>query len=317
MATDLVRRAQDLATDGLLLRRDAVAAGMDGRVVDRQVAAGSWISLLPGVALTRPGPASTRDRDRAALLWAGPTAVLTGVAGCRAWDLAPLPHSDVVQVLEPQACRSRSRGFVRVRRTRLPVQVQERYGLRVAPPERCVVDAARLMPDLREVRALVLPAARSAWCTEPALRDILERSGSAGSALCRRALSDARGGAWSAPEAEAADLVMPLVRRGSLPLVLLNAELWLDGRLLGRPDGWLLGTDVGWEVDSREHHGSQQALDATLDRHERFGAAGLTLLHRSPQRLRLAGKAFVDELVARVARGGVPPPGLCVRPYRP
>jgi hypothetical protein len=77
-----------------------------------------------------------------------------------------------------------------------------------------------------------------------------------------------------------------------------------------------VGTGVGGELDSRRHHGSQSALDATLARHARAERAGVALVHRSPQRLRRAPADFLEELQQRVA-DTPEPPGLVVVPRGP
>ena len=80
-----------------------------------------------------------------------------------------------------------------------------------------------------------------------------------------------------------------------------NPELWVDGRLVGRPDVYLLGTGVGGELDSKERHGGAALLDATLQRHGRFADAGLWLEHVTPARFRRDPDAYVDLLLARAA----------------
>lgn len=302
----LAERAARLALDGVVSRGLLVAAGLDPRVLARECSAGRWTPLLPGTAVTGPGPPSARQRSRAALLLAGPRAALTGASGCRAWDLVDVPVEDAVAVLVPEARRVAVHPLLHVRRTSRPYDVWQRDGLPVAAPERCVADAARWTKDLRQVRALVLPAVRGPWLDVAAVRDVLATTGSGGSALCRRALRDAERGAWSAPEAEAADLVLRAVRRGALPPFVLNAQVSHRGRVLGTVDGWLVGTGVGWELDSVRHHGGSADLDATLERHERFSEAGLTLLHRTPARLRREPDAFVRGLRALVGRTPAP-----------
>lgn len=63
-----------------------------------------------------------------------------------------------------------------------------------------------------------------------------------------------------------------------------NATLSLHGRFVGIADGYLAGTGVGGEMDSKEVHGDADALDDTLVRHGTFTDAGLTLEHVTPGR---------------------------------
>jgi len=101
----------------------------------------------------------------------------------------------------------------------------------------------------------------------------------------------------------------------------LNAELWLEGQLLGVVDGYLKGLGLGWEVDSRRHRAGAPEFDHTLARHDAFLGAGLGLLHVTPRRARLLGPAYADVVVcaaqARQRLQAPEPAGLVVAPRGP
>lgn len=86
-------------------------------------------------------------------------------------------------------------------------------------------------------------------------------------------------------------------------------------------DGYLVGTGVGYEVDSVERHGSSAQMGATLLRHERFNTAGLSLVHVTPAEYWTDPAPFLDRLSREVARraaaGLSEPPGLLVQPRGP
>lgn len=185
-------------------------------------------------------------------------------------------------------------------------------------PERAVVDGARRLKDLSAVRALVLGAVCRRFCAADDLRLEVESGPRRGSGLVRRAVDDAIAGAWSAPEAEVADLVSTCVRARRLPGFMLNPTLLLGDQRIGAPDGYLLGTGVGWQVDSRRHHSSDDDFDATLAAHDGYAAYGMTMLHVTPRRLRTLRSAWVDMLVAAAqANGAGEPAGLVVEPNGP
>ena len=135
-----------------------------------------------------------------------------------------------------------------------------------------------------------------------------------GRALLRRALDDWHRGARSAPEAEAADALRGLPRSAGVPPFVLNPWLLVGGRLLGRPDGYVPGLGLGWEVDSLRHHGSSQNLADTLGRHDDFAGAGIELVHVVPAVLRRDpgawARAFGARARLRAAQGGADPQGL-------
>lgn len=307
---------------GATTRQLLVAEGSDDDGGDRLHRRGSWQRIAVSTYLPHPLPATDLELASAAHLRTAGRGVITGAVACRALGLRDVPSTDFVQVLVPAARRLVSSQHVRVLPTvRAPETWRGPAGLRYASLERAVTDAARGACSLRDVRALVLSAVTSRLTTSEALREELDAGTRGGSAWSRRALDDADRGAWSAPEAEFVDMLLPLVRRGSLPPLVLNAELRLHGRLLGVADGYLLGTGLGYEVDSRRHHAGVDDFDRTLARHDGFAAGGVTLLHVTPRRLRRLGPAYrqvvVDAVRSRQALGHREHPDLKVVPRFP
>lgn len=316
MPTTQLPRALAAVRGGVVTRGDLRAAGADDDLGDRLVREGTWRRLAPSVYLAHSGEPTPAQVLLAARHHVGPHAVVTGLAACRALGAAYVPDDPVVEVLIPPGTRVVSTPWVRVRQSGRALQTWRRGPLAYAAPARAVADAARGLDDLRAVRALVLGAVCDGLTSAADLADELASGPRRGSALLRTAVADATAGAWSAPEAEAAALVAAAVRRRRLPPYVLNPTLLLDGRALGRPDGWIPGCGVGWQVESRAFHTGDDAFDATLAVHDRYAAAGLVLLHVTPRRLRECGPVWVDQLVAAVAARPAPaePPGLTVRP---
>lgn len=304
----------------VVTRAQLVAAGHDRTYGDRQVRAGRWSRLAPSVWLTRTGPPDDAQLVVAARAHAGPDAVVTGLVACRALRLVDVPDEPLVEVLVPPRSRAVSTPHVLVHQTRRPPETWTRDGAAYATAVRAVVDGARRAGDLRTARALVLGAVSGRRCTAGELSEEVEAGPQQGSGLVRRAVDDALAGAWSAPEAEAADHVRPLVVGGRLPRFLLNPLLLAGPVRIGRPDGWLVGTTVAWQVDSLRHHGSDDDdFDRTLAVHDDFAAYGFTVLHVTPRRLRLVRQHWAEGLVASVeaARDHRLPRDLRVEPSGP
>lgn len=310
--------AQQLVQDGVLTRAALSSAGLNPGLGDRAVRAGTAVRLAPSTVLLAAVP-DDGQLMAAARAHAGDDLVVTGLVACRFLGLVDAPDDGTVDVLVPAGRRRVSTTYVRVHPTLRPPQCWTHVsGVRVADPHRAVVDAARRLTRLQCVRALVLASLCQRWCGLDRLRAELEAGPRNGTALCRRALRDWEAGAWSAPEAEVAD-VAAADRR--LPALLLNPTLLLGGVVLGQPDGWFLGLGLGWEVDSRRFHADDDRFDATLARHDRFGAHGLQLLHVTPRRARQLGASYADVLAAAVVarrRAAQPEPSdLLVRPFDP
>jgi len=312
-------RALPLVVDGLVTRAALVAAGIDADLGDRLVREGTWLRLAPSIYLTGSGPPTDAQLVEAARLHVGDGAVVTGLIACRALGMSDVPDERLVEVLIGPGTRSASSPFVLVHQTSRPAKTWTRGGCPYAHPARAVVDGARRLPDLRTVRALVLGAVCRRSCTAEELRDEVEQGAVRGSGLVRRAVDDALAGAWSAPEAEAAAHVGAAVAAGRLPPFLLNPVLRTSAGRVGQPDGYVVGTGVGWQVQSRRHHAGEQDLETTLAVHDAYAAHDLTMLHLTPRRLRTLGPGWVelliDAVVARAGRGE--PEGLVVEQRAP
>lgn len=310
--------ALPLVRSGIVDRATLVAGGVDGDLGDRLARNGDWLRLTPSVYLAGPGPPTDSQLVEAARLHVGPGLIVTGLLACRELGLGDVPDECVVEVLIGPGTRSVSSPYVVVHQTGRPASTWTSGGMRYVMADRAVVDGARRLKDLQAVRALVLGAVCRRFCSADDLRIELESGPRRGSGLVRRAVDDAIAGAWSAPEAEAADLVSAAVRARRLPGFLLNPTLLLGDRRIGSPDGYLPGTGVGWQVDSRRHHSGDDDFDATLATHDGYAAYGLTMLHVTPRRLRRLGAAWVELLVAAaLAQGAGEPAGLVVEPNGP
>ena len=243
----------------------------------------------------------------AALLYAGPQSILTGVAALRRHGLsAGTPggpggsHSDMVDVLVPLASRRVDVAFARLHRTgRLPRGFCVTGEARFALAPRAVADAVRPMTDLNEVRALVAEAVQRRRCSIQHLAEELAAGPVNGSALLRRALAEVADGVRSAIEADLRDLI----RWARLPTPLYNPRLLVDGKFLAMPDCWWPESGVAGEADSRAWHFAPDDWEQTLARHARMSAHGIIVLHITAQRIRSRRREVADEIRRALAVG--------------
>ena len=136
---------------GVISRAQALAAGCSRDTVDRRVKSRQWQPLYPGVYLAdrRPGRADVRAdvrgaevRVRAALLWAGPGAHLSGRAAAWWYGMAGEPPPVVGVCVDPRRRLRRRPGADVVRRERAAQDCQVHRGLAVTAPPLTVLDAA-------------------------------------------------------------------------------------------------------------------------------------------------------------------------------
>jgi hypothetical protein len=141
--------------------------------------------------------------------------------------------------------------FIQIHRTAgLPENPWIIDGLRCAPPDRAVADAARGLIEIKDVTVLVADAVQHGKCTIEQLSRELKDGPNQRSALLRAALAEVSDGIASVAEAD----FRKLVQRSGLPAPLYSPRLYVGTEFLARPDAWWADAGVAAEVDSREWH---------------------------------------------------------------
>lgn len=304
---------------GVVTFAQVVASGCDPELPAREVAAGRWQRMCRGVYLAGKGAPTDLQQAWCAQLAGGPGAIVTGGIVCRIGGVADVPALPMAVLVAADTRRDPGSQVRCVRTARMPALAARDDDLRLAETSRAVVDAARSCASLRDVRGLVMAAMNAKHTNCETLRTELEAGPRRGSALARRALDDWSDGARSAPEAEVADALRAEVRARRLPPFLLNPNVYDGAILLGAPDVYVPGCALGGETDSRRHHGGEDDLDATLERHAAFHVAGLQLEHVTPARFRRSPAVWAARF-AVIARQRQPlgdPPGLRIEPIGP
>ena len=107
--------------NGVLTRAQALDHGVTGSQIRTRLHRQDWIRLHPGVFLSAEHPTTTAARVRAAALWAGPDAFLSGAAAAWWWRLTDVEPT-TVRLIVPLSSHRRSRPGVTVVRRPLPHQ---------------------------------------------------------------------------------------------------------------------------------------------------------------------------------------------------
>lgn len=149
------------AGNGLFTREQLLAVA-DHNVLDRAVARGSVVRVLPRVFTTPAMALDPRIRLRAALAFAGPGAALSHLSAAPIWRIR-VPESEQVHVLIPRTADHRTTKFVVVHRhpdTKLPPDLLARSaGLPAVRPAPTLVDCWAVL-DRGHRRDVVITAAR-------------------------------------------------------------------------------------------------------------------------------------------------------------
>ncbi len=269
----------------LVSRAQLIAAGVSDVGISRKIRRGDWLRVLPGIYRVVPGTLTLEHRRIAAALFAGEAAQLTGAATLLWYGFTSPVASDRVHVLIPHATHRRSSGFVVVQRTHSPDGHVRDVGVyRVTSPARAVVDACRLMSDLRSIRAIVAEAVQRNYTSTAALDEEIRRAARSRTSLVRRAFTEVVAGVRSSPEAELRTIAS---HSKILPKIIWNPILTRqDGTALPTPDGWIADAAIALEVDSSTHHSSEDGWRTTLRRHNLLAELGATVLHFTPAEIR-------------------------------
>lgn len=302
-----------LDADAIVRVSDLVANGVASATTYRRCRPGGpWQRLLPGVVLLRNGPVSTHQRMVAALLYAGPQALVTGIEACRHHGLRGIAPNGSVHLLVPIERKVHSSGFVVIERTERLPQAELQRGLAFAPAHRAALDACRRMSDLDSCRELLTEVVQRRKAPLQRLAEELDAGSSRGSALPRRVLAEMRPGVHSVAEIKASQLWA----RARIGPAAWNGRLFTpDGEFIASPDAWSEEAGFAWEIDSVTHHGDSAGFRRTLARNARYAAAGVLVLPTLPQRLGTEPSAVIAELRATYAAASARPRPLVV--FRP
>jgi hypothetical protein len=157
---------------GVLSREQVFSCGVTRHGLEHRVrSGGSWQRLLPRVYLTSTGEPTDTQRHVAALLYAGPESLITGL-GAIAFHGIQGPRTKIVDVLVPTERFRAGTAFVRLHRTRrMPGSWAVDLSLRYAQPARAVADAVRMLDNLADARTVVASAVQQRRCRISQLAD--------------------------------------------------------------------------------------------------------------------------------------------------
>jgi very-short-patch-repair endonuclease len=274
---------------GAISRRQLLTCGLSARAVERRLDAGRLVLVHRGVYAVGGAWLGTRGRSFAALLSAGPDAVLSHRWAASMWGLLAEPAEDV-ELSVPRSTPHRRLDLV-VHGTRFgPGDVRRRDDLPLTSPARTLLDIAGLV-DPSELEHAVREARVMRLVTVAHLRaTVREARGRRGVAHLARAVSSDD----AAPTRSHLERVMVrLIRRARLPRPLVNQRigayevdlLWPTHRVVVETDGWAA-------------HGHRDAFERDRWRDSELQALGFVVL-------RFTWRQISDEpdvVVRRLAR---------------
>jgi predicted transcriptional regulator of viral defense system len=285
----------DIGRERVATHAELVQAGVPiSTVMFRIQPGGRWQRLLPGVVLMHSGRPTTRERMLGALAYAGPNAVLSGMAALSLHGLRTAKPG-AVQVLVPHERRKQNHGYAVVERTRkfpAPQSIRELNGLPSASLARAVVDAARRLEEVNAVRNLVADAVQNHRLPLGELAQSVREAARQRTAISRLVMAEIEAGVRFAAEAQA----RVIIRGCGLPEPLYNVELLVDGRIIAIPDGYFDEWACGYQIDSRRWHASPEDYELTTAKRGYAGRFGVLLLAVTPNRIFEDPDGFLEDL---------------------
>ncbi|GAA4886146.1 hypothetical protein [Saccharopolyspora cebuensis] len=255
---------------------------------------GPWTRLLPGIVLVESGPPTADDLIQAALLRAGPRALITGFRAAKLHGLKMPPDDADVHVLVPHGKKLQNYPGFRFERTkRLPDPVIVET-IPVAPLTRAVMDAARTWQPRAVTEELIVEAVQhTRSCHPDRLTEEMERGCRRGTRMPRKVLRSITADIRSLPEFRAHELL----QRSGLPEPQWNIRLFSGtGEFIACPDAWFDDVGLAVEIDSVQFHFSKSDYAMTLRRNNRYSTHGVSAVQVLPRRLRAEPEAVLEEI---------------------
>ena len=199
---------------GVVRRTQLATLGITRHHVRRQLEAQRWRVIGPNVVILSTGPLTRAQARWAAVLHAGPRALLAGLTALESHGLRGWPREEL-HVLVPMGVSVPTLPRLSVHRTRLLAAADPRAaGCPATTVARATLDAARWETSPRHAAGLVLAVVQQRLATPNALAEGLAAFGPVRNrGAIASAIADAAGGADSLAEVDVARLVV----RAGLP----------------------------------------------------------------------------------------------------
>lgn len=292
---------REAAQDDTIHVRVLVEMGMpEGTVYRRCRDGGPWTLEAPATVRLSTGTPTRRQRLRAALVYAGDRAVVTGLDAARAHGLRRGELPDSVHLLIPAEQRVQALPWLRIERTTRPLTSMTRDGLPVVGLERSVIDTVRRMRDESDIAAVLSEPVQRRMTLPQHLTDEMEQGNRRGTATPRKVLRAVTAGARSAGEF---DFHRWWFAHPELAAheILFNVRLSVGDHFLGIADAFLPRSGLVLPNDSTEQHFMTAAQVVETERqHRAYRSAGLHVYGVRPTRMRIDSAALFEDVLQAI-----------------
>lgn len=285
---------------GVIHRRQAVGCGMSAQQVNRLASKGAWVIVFPAVYRAASSRVTWRLRLMAAVLWAGPGAVISHRAAACLWEL--IDDVKIIEIIGP--IRKKPPPGVVIHRTDTlnKIDIGVRQGILVTSVHRTLVDLGAVVDECIVEKALER-ARRRGFTSIPFLFKVLERSGGRGrrGAGVLKALIDERDPNGQPIGSDMAVECWQLIRKSKLLRPIPEYEIWGEGEFIARPDFVYPRLRIVIEVDGRETHDTSEAYYDDRGRDTMLRARGWVVLRFTKKDIRERPKWLLTQIAVAIA----------------
>ncbi len=257
------------AQHGVVSRRQLLASGVSGRIIEGRIARGILLPLHRGVYAVGHRPASSNGWWLAAVLACGTGAVLGGRSAAALWVLrASDGHRP-----EVTAAHTLVRAGVASRRIDLPAEERTVHdAIPVTTPMRTLVDLAGRLDRAALAKAINEAEVQRRFDGRELDRLLRRHPRARGTGRLRAILADLDVGSGRT-ESELERRFLPFLDAHELPHPLINEEIRLPG-FAPKVDCQWAGRHLAVELDGRATHHTRAAFESDRTRDRRLTAAG-------------------------------------------
>ena len=250
--------------------------GWSEEEIDWRIRTGRLHRLHGGVYAVGHRMVSREGRWMAAVLAAGPEAVLSHWSAAALWMIRPTSRS-AIDITTPQ--KSRSWAGIKRHHKALPIdEVTAKEGIPVTTVPRTIFDLAATEP-VDVVESLLREAEYREHRDRLSLWDLVERyPGRRGVRKVRAALERLKSEPPGRRREGLEERFAPFLRRYRLPLPYFNDWIFLDGKRYCVDCHWR-GTGQIVELDGWQGHSTRSAFRSDRERDRKLRVAGYSVIH--------------------------------------
>ena len=263
----------------MVTRAQLAAAGISSSAVGRWAAEGRLHRLHRGVYAVGHSVLTVNGRRMAAVLAAGPGAVLSHASAAALWDIRRTSATRIDVTVRSRAGRAKRPGL-RIHRT--PTlrtdEITEHQGIRVTTPARTLLDLASSVPRRALERALDEAEISELYDRRELEAVALAHAGERGTGALQRALDD--DGELTLTDSELEELMLALCDDHGLPRP--QPRAWVAGL---RIDFLFAAGRLVVETDGYRYHRTRRAFERDRERDAILARAGYRTLRFTHRQL--------------------------------